>query len=194
MPDNDWWQALWPDPRAVILALGVEAHMEPVDLCCGDGWFTAPLAAIARRVLAIDIDEQMLEQAKKRVAAIGAANCEFIRADAYEVASIVPRPVDFVLMANTFHGVPDQARLARAMAAILRPGGHVAIINWHRRAREETVVLGQPRGPKTEMRMSPEEVQGVLEPANLRHTRTVELPPHHYGALFEKPAALRSAR
>lgn len=90
-------------------------------------------------------------------------------------------------MANTFHGVPDKARLARAIAAILRPGGHVAIINWHRRSREETVVLGQPRGPRTEMRMSPEAVQGFLEPADLRHTRTVELPPYHYGSIFERP-------
>ena len=49
------------------------------------------------------------------------------------------------------------------------------------------MVLGQPRGPKTEMRMSPEEVKRVLEPADLRHTRTVELPPYHYGAIFERP-------
>ena len=186
MPDADWWHALWPDPRAVILALGVEEGIDAIDLCCGDGWFTAPLASLARRVFAIDIDERMLDRARQRVLTVDTANCEFLRTDAYAVANIVSRPVDFVLMANTFHGVPDQTRLARAFSAALRPGGHVAIVNWHRRPREKTVVLGQPRGPRTEMRMSPEEAQAVLELAGLHHTRTVELPPYHYGALFEK--------
>ncbi len=187
MPDPDWWQALWPAPRDVIVALGVEAHMEVIDLCCGDGWFTAPLASLARQVYAIDIDERMLDQARQAVAAVGATNSEFLRADAYEIATIVPGSVDFVLMANTFHGVPDKARLARAIATILQPGGAVAIVNWHQRPREETVVLGEPRGPRTEMRMSPEEVQGFFEPTDLRHNQTVELPPYHYGAVFEKP-------
>ncbi len=189
MPDADWWRALWPDPRDVILALGVEAGMDVIDLCSGDGWFTAPLASLARKVFAIDVDERMLEQATKRVAAVGAENCEFLQADAYDIASFVAQPVDFVLMANTFHGVPDPTRLACAMAAVLRPGGRAAIVNWHRRPREETVVLGQPRGPRTEMRMSPDAVQAVLEPAGLRHLRTVELLPYHYGAVFEKTCA-----
>ena len=122
MPDTDWWQTLWPAPRDIILALGVETHMDTVDLCCGDGWFTAPLALIARHVHAIDIDERMLEQTKKQVVAIGAANCEFLRADAYDVASIVPRPVDFVLLANTFHGVPAVYLTKHASPATPAPG------------------------------------------------------------------------
>lgn len=163
--------------------------MEAVDLCCGDGWFTAPLALMARHVFAIDLDERMLASARDRVAMAGAGSCGFLKADAYDVAAVVPRPVDFVLMANMFHGVPDQTRLARAMAAVLRPGGRAAIVNWYRRPREETVVLGRPRGPKTGMRMAPEDVRAAVEPAGLRYARTVDLPPYHYGAVFEKPDA-----
>lgn len=55
---------------------------------------------------------------------VGAVNHEFLRADAYDVARIVPRPVDFVLMANTLHGELDKTAL-RAIAAILRPDGFV---------------------------------------------------------------------
>ena len=43
MPDPDWWQALWPDPRSVLDEMGVEVGTVVVDLCCGDGLFTAPL-------------------------------------------------------------------------------------------------------------------------------------------------------
>lgn len=110
MPDSDWWQALWPNPRDVILALGVEAHRDTVDLCCGDGLFTAPLAAVSRWVFAIDIDERMLEQAKKQVAGAGATNCEFLRADAYEVARIVPRPVSTAILSEGPRRVFDHVR------------------------------------------------------------------------------------
>lgn len=61
---------------------------------------------------------------------------------------IVPQPVDFVFLANAFHGVPERARLARAVAnTLVEPGGHFAIVNWHARPREETTILGEPRGP-----------------------------------------------
>ena len=189
MPDPDWWQALWPRPGEVLAELGLQPHMEVVDLCCGDGLFTAPLARMVHHVVAIDLDRRMLDLAQAKVAAAGAQNCEFIEGDAYDVAALVSRPVDFVLMANTFHGVPEKERLARAVAAILRPGGGFAVVNWHRRPREETTVLGQPRGPSTEMRMEPENVAAAVEPAGLTCARVVELPPYHYGVIFEKPVA-----
>ena len=112
---------------------------------------------------------------------------DLIEGDAYAVAELVRRPVDFVLMANTFHGVPDKARFARGVAAILKPGGRFAVINWHHRPREETTVLGKPRGPKTEMRMKPSDVAAEVETANLKLVDVIELPPYHYGAIFENP-------
>ena len=50
MPDADWWQALWLDPPKILVEMGVEPGMVAVDLCCGDGLFTVPLAHIAKRV------------------------------------------------------------------------------------------------------------------------------------------------
>lgn len=188
MPDPDWWQALWPRPHQVLAALGIRAEMEVVDLCCGDGLFTAPLAQMTRRVISIDIDPSMLALARAKVAATGATNCDFVEGDAYAVAELVRRPVDFVLMANTFHGVPDKARLARVIATILKASGCFAVVNWHRRPREETTVLGQARGPRIEMRMEPADVAATVEPAGLALAQVVEIPPYHYGAIFEKPA------
>jgi ubiquinone/menaquinone biosynthesis C-methylase UbiE len=153
MPDADWWQALWPDPAKVLVEMGVEPGMVVVDLCCGDGLFTAPLACMADRVYAIDIDPAMLDRARARVAAADATNCQFVAADAMTVDAVVPEPVDYVFLANTFHGVSNQLGLARAVAANLKPRGQFGIVNWHRRPREETVILGQPRGPKPEMRI-----------------------------------------
>ena len=187
MPDPNWWEALWPDPDRVFVMLGIEPDMEAVDLCCGDGLFTTPLARMTRHVIAIDLDPKMLGRARARLAAAGLTNCDFVAGDAYDVAETVREPIGFVLMANTFHGVPDQGKLSRAVAAILKPGGRFAVINWHRRPREETKVLGQPRGPDTQMRMESAQVAAAVEPAGLKLVGIVELPPYHYGAIFQKP-------
>jgi ubiquinone/menaquinone biosynthesis C-methylase UbiE len=186
MPDADWWQALWPDPAKVLIKMGVERGMVAVDLCCGDGLFTVPLARIADRVYAIDIDPAMLDRARARAAAAGATNCKFVVADAMNVDTVVQEPADYVFLANTFHGVSDQLGLARAVAACLKPDGQFGIVNWRRRPCEETVVLGQPRGPKTEMRIEANDVTAIVEPAGLVLNRAVELPPYHYGVVLRR--------
>jgi len=184
MPDADWWQVLWPDPGKVLAEMGVQRGMIVIDLCCGDGLFTAPLVRVADHVFAVDIDPAMLDQARVRLAEGGMTNCEFIMADAMKLDAVVSEPVDYVLLANTFHGVPDQLGLARVVAAKLKPQGQFGIVNWHRRSREETVVLGQPRGPKTEMRKEANEVTAIVESAGLLLNRSIELPPYHYGVVL----------
>jgi SAM-dependent methyltransferase len=184
MPDADWWQALWPAPAKVLVEMGVEPGMVVVDLCCGDGLFTAPLARIADRVYAIDIDPAMLDRARARAAAAGAANCEFVVADAMTIDMVVPEPADYVFLA--FHGVSDQLGLARAVAASVKPQGQFGIVNWHRRPREDTLLVGQPRGPKTEMRIEAHDVAAIVKPAGLLVNRTIELPPYHYGVVLRR--------
>lgn len=189
MPDRDWWATLWPDPEGVMRSLGVEPDMVVVDLCCGDGYFTAPLARIVEgKLYGVDIDPAMFEQTRAELERAGITVLDVICADARDLPELLPETVDYVLIANTFHGVPDQAGLARAAAKVLRPGGRFAIVNWHQIAREETTVLDKPRGPKTEMRMSPEQVQAVVEPAGFQLADLIELPPYHYGAVFRKGA------
>jgi ubiquinone/menaquinone biosynthesis C-methylase UbiE len=116
MPDPDWWEALWPDPTKVLRDAGVTQGMDVVDLCSGDGWFTLPLIRIARSVIAIDIDRDLLKAAKVRIAERGGApNCTFVEANAYDIGKVVREPLDHVFLANAFHGVPDKLRLARAV-------------------------------------------------------------------------------
>ena len=186
MPDADWWEALWPDPEKLLREMGIAPGMVVVDLCCGDGLFTAPLGHIADRVYAIDIDPDLLNRAQALMAAAGVHNVRFIVADAMNVATVVPECVDYIFLANTFHGVPDKPGLARAVAAILKPKGLFGVVNWHRRPREETLVLGKPRGPRTEMRIEAREVAVLVKPASLALSRIIELPPYHYGAVFVK--------
>ncbi len=163
--------------------------MTVLDLCCGDGYFTAPLAALVQdKVFGLDIDPDMLEKARAEVARQRTWVSKWLCGDANDLTELLSERVDFVLIANTFHGVPDQTSLAKAVADILKPGGGFAIVNWHSIPREQTPVLDKPRGPRTELRMSPEQVCAVVEPAGFQLAHLVELPPYHYGAVFRRNA------
>jgi predicted methyltransferase len=91
-----------------------------------------------------------------------------------------------VFLANAFHGVLEKTRLARSVANALGPRGLFAIVNWHARPREQTTISGEPRGPATELRMTPEVTRAAVEQAGFELRQIVELPPYHYGAVFEK--------
>ena len=160
--------------------------MDVIDLCSGDGWFTLQIARLARHVVAVDIERALLDVAKLRLAESRVTNCDFVEGNAYDIAKLVSRPADVVFMANAFHGVPEPTRLARAVATVLKPGGQFIIVNWHARPREETTILGEPRGPATELRLTPEATAAAVEPAGFKLNRIVELPPYHYGAIFDK--------
>ena len=192
MPDWDWWSALWPDPEGVLRRLGFGPGMRVVDLCCGDGYFTAPLSRILGeqgRIVAVDMLPAMLDAAKAHVARDGLGTVTWIEADARGLAGLIDEPVEMVLLTNTLHGVPDRTGLARAVAAVLGAAGRFVVVNWHALSREETTLLGEPRGPATDMRLSPEAAEAAVAAAGFVLERIEELPPFHYGSVFRKASA-----
>ena len=190
MPDEDWWRMLWAEPQHVLKRLGLQKGMHAVDLCCGYGWFTLPMAQVlgAGRVTAIDIEPAMIAAAQKRLLqALNAPAVNWITGCAQELdKALPPQSQDFVFIANTFHGVPEKEALTRVVHRVLRPGGLFVIVNWHAHPREQTCVLGRPRGPATELRMPPAAVCAIVEKAGFALQKQVELPPYHYGLVFSR--------
>ena len=166
--------------------VGIKSGMDVIDLCSGDGWFTLQIAKLSRRVVAIDIDPALLEVARHRLRESNLSNCHFVAGDAYNITRLWTLAVDFVFLANAFHGVPDQPRLADSGRDAWKTSGRFAIVNWHARAREETVVLGEPRGPRTELRMSPEQTIKVAEIDDLKFREVIDVPPYHYAIVLEQ--------
>jgi SAM-dependent methyltransferase len=168
--------------------LGVPRGETSVDLCSGDGYFTAPLSrlAVPGRVYALEIDPEMVERAREYLAVCGGGNCIVIEDDARRLAAHVPEPVAFTLITNTFYGILalDRRELIHKSYQVLRPGGLFAIINWHPLPSEQTPVLDEPRGPPTQMRMSIEQTRAAVEPEGFELQRIVELPPYYYGMVF----------
>lgn len=183
-PDRDWWEALWPEPERVVDRLGVEAGDRAVDLCAGDGLFTLALAErTERRVYAVDIDADLLDALAARAEGAGLP-VETIRADVRDIDDVLPEPVEFALLANTFHGVDEQAALAGTVREALTDDGLFAVVNWRPTPREETTVLGEARGPPTALRMAPAETIERCRAAGFDLDALIDLPPYHYAAVF----------
>ena len=187
MPDSDWWQALWPDPDGVVRSLGVLPNMAVLDVCCGDGRFIPALcrAAAPATVQAIDLDADELTRARQACAAEHCETVKFVQADVSDLSQIISEPQDFVFMANTFHGVPDKVSFAQGVGRLLKPDGRLVIVNWHDTERKLTTVMGEPRGPATELRLSPDACAETIAAAGFALCNVVELAPFHYGAVFK---------
>lgn len=186
MPDPGWWEALWPHPAKVLADAGIVSGMDVIDLCSGDGWFTLQIARVARHVYAVDIDAKLLEMTRVRLQENGRTNCTYVAADAYDIGKVIGEPVDHVFLANAFHGVPDKLGLAHVVHGVLKPGGLFAVVNWYARPREQTRVLGEPRGPATELRIDPAATSANIVPAGFEIVKTIDVSPHHYAVVYRR--------
>lgn len=186
MPDSDWWHVLWPTPETVLTDVGVSENISIIDLCCGDGLFTESMCQLVspNKVWALDLDEHLLKQAENRCAKY--TNFQAILGNAMDLPRQINEPVDYVFMANTFHGVPNKAELSQVICDILKKGGRFTVVNWHKRPREETPVLDLSRGPSTKLRMTPNDVRLIVEPIGFELDEVVEVGPYHYASIFGK--------
>lgn len=95
-----------------------------VDLGAGSGQFTLAVAAVCRRVVAVDVSPVMLEVLREKVRASGASNIDVVEAGflTYEHAG---DPVDVAYSRFALHHLPDfwQAIALSRIAGMLRPGG-----------------------------------------------------------------------
>ena len=103
------------------------------DIGAGAGWFTIQLA---RRVgpngtvYAQDVQRQMLEAIRRRVAREGLQNVE-TRLGTGITPNLPQRALDAVLVVDVYSEVDDdRVTFLRNLAAALKPGGRLGIVNY----------------------------------------------------------------
>jgi SAM-dependent methyltransferase len=187
-PDWGWWGELWSEPKQVLGKLVIETNQLLADIGSGNGYFTLPIAELVdpAPVYAVDIDTDLLNELSENAAEAGLSNIACLEGDARELTQILPERVDIVLIANTFHGVEEPTVFAEQAYQSLTSDGQLIIVNWHDRPKEETPIVGEPRGPPQELRLAPEETQECLSSVPFINTSVVELPPHHYALVCER--------
>ncbi|HEX4286189.1 MAG TPA: metalloregulator ArsR/SmtB family transcription factor [Terracidiphilus sp.] len=110
--------------------------MTIADLGAGDGSFALQLSASARRVIAVDSSEKMLEVARDRAAQAAVSNVEF-RFGEMEQLPIDDAAVDLVFFSQSLHHAAHPERALREAARILGPGGRIVILDLAKHRFEE---------------------------------------------------------
>lgn len=188
-PDWDWWGKLWPTPGATLRRLGVESGQSAAEIGCGSGYFALPTARIAdpEPVYALDLDETLLDELHRIADQQDIKNVVPIHGDARNLASVLPRSVDTLVVANTFHGVDDRHGFIEQAFDVIAPGGSLIIVNWHDQSRETTTVADEPRGPPTQVRMTPQQTEETVRSAEaFTLDEQIDLPPYHYALVFDR--------
>src|SRR5271169_3975181 len=97
-----------------------------IDLACGPGTYTRPLAARVRQAIGADLTPAMVEKARAEAARDGITNIEFVCADIYALP-FADGVAGIVSCGYAFHHMTDPARAVAEMARVLRPGGRMAV-------------------------------------------------------------------
>jgi ubiquinone/menaquinone biosynthesis C-methylase UbiE len=139
------------NPSAILKGLVREGDTA-LDLGCGPGFFTLPLARLvgeSGRVVAVDLQKEMLEMLRVRAARAGLLQRIRPHLCAADVIGY-PGPADFVLAFYMVHEVPDIARFMAEVRGLLRPGGRLLMVEpwFHVSARQyrETLAITTQAG------------------------------------------------
>jgi len=105
-------------PRNLVLA----------DVGCGTGSLTFEFARFARRVVGVDLSQEMLRRARSVAKERQLHNVEFRRGDALRLP-LPSRSVDAAFCVMVLHFLPDPGLAIAGLCRITRPGGSVILVD-----------------------------------------------------------------
>jgi ubiquinone/menaquinone biosynthesis C-methylase UbiE len=167
-PERDGWQM----PARVIESLGLRPDSAVADIGAGTGYFAMRLSKAVPQgtVYAVDVEAAMLEFLRKRAHAEDAGNIVTVQAE--PTSPNLPKPVDVVLIVNTYHHLPGRVTYFRELQRSLNAAGRVAIVDFRKEA---------PAGPPPEFRFEAAQIIDEMEQAGYRlDTRHEFLPRQHF--------------
>ncbi len=170
---DDEKRAAWQKPEEVIQLMAITPGMTVADVGAGTGYFEPYLSRAVGpngRVLALDIEPDMVRHLEQRAADEELANVE-ARQVAVDDPGLAEASVDRILIVDTWHHIPSREAYATQLARALRPGGEVVIVDF---------TADSPGGPPTHERLAPATVIGELAAAGLDATTVSETLPRQY--------------
>jgi precorrin-6B methylase 2 len=166
-------------PQVAIDALEIKPGQTVADLGAGSGYYSfriAPLVGPTGKVLAIDIEQHMLETIAERAHRERVANVMTVHSSAQD-PHLAPGSVDLLFMVDVYHELEYPYEMMTKVRAALKPGGRVALIEY--RAEDPEVAI------KPLHKMSERQVRREMQAAGFRHLKTVHTLPLQHLILFE---------
>jgi len=173
----------------MIAALGLEPGQTVCDLGCGVGAITLPLArrlvsadpdGPVGRVLAVDIQPEMLAGLRRRAEEAGITNVEPLLGGPADPH--LPRgSCDLVLMVDVYHELGYPERVLAAVRAALKPRGRLVLVEF--RGEDPEVPI------KPEHKMTRAQVQRELGANGFRLERAFEELPWQHMLFYQRDDA-----
>jgi len=150
------------DTLAILSFSGISYRDRVADIGCGPGYFTIPLAKalVEGKLYALDIDNEMLDACRERVAQARMGNVEILKCEEFD-SSLEAGSLDGIFLAFVIQQSPDKPRFLKAVRKLLQPRGWGAILEWYRKETET--------GPPLERRVDPEQMEELVKSAGFRY-------------------------
>jgi SAM-dependent methyltransferase len=180
MPEQTYWESLFNIGTILDgLQVGEQIH-DAVEVGCGYGTFTLPVAQRIQGILhTFDIEPEMIEITRARAASEKIQNVRVGLRDVIVNGFGLPaNSADAVLLFNILHADNPEA-LLRVAADVTRPGGRILAIHW----RSD---IPTPRGPALSIRPRPDQIVGWAASVGLRSEPSQLFPPWHFGMALHR--------
>ena len=118
----------------MLANLGVKPGMTVCDIGCGNGFYSLQLAKMvgpSGRVLAVDIQPEMLRMLRERAAKKGISNVQPILSSAHN-PNLPDGEVDLILLVDVYHEFSHPEHMLAAMRRSLSPSGLIALLEYRK--------------------------------------------------------------
>lgn len=177
--DNEWRRENLP-PYNTIEAFGLSASDTVMDVGCGIGYFTIPMADILdkkNKIYALDISDEMLEEVERKANISKIENIITVKVDEYDL-KLPEGMCSFAFIANVLHEIEDRNRYINEINRILKTEGKIGIIEWEKKQTE--------KGPPVEHRADKIEILNLLESNGFKIINKLEFSDCFYGIIAIK--------
>ncbi len=173
----------WQDPEKIISQLNLRSGMVVVDLGCGPGFFTVPIArkvGVGGLVYGVYSSAMMLNYLRTNISRskIASKLIKIVEADVME-SGLDSHIADVVLFANILHDIEDKSRFGAEVRRILKAGGIGVDIAGND--------IETPLGPPKEIRLPDKKATKILERGGWIVKKKIEAGPYHYGLVCLSP-------
>lgn len=149
------------------------------DIGAGTGYFSFRIAGRVPRgkVLAVDIQQEMLEMIGSRMVAEGVTNIETVLGSERD-PGLAPDSVDVILLVDAYHEFSWPREMGLAMVRALKPDGRLILVEY--RAEDSAVPI------KPLHKMSVRQARKEMAAAGLRLERNGRFLPQQHFMVFRK--------
>lgn len=174
----------------LIDLLELKPGMVVADIGAGSGVLTflmAPQVAPEGKVIAVDIQEEMLVRLQNRLSRRDIHNVDMLLGEP-KSPRLEPESVDLVLMVDVYHEFEFPHEMLTNISQALKPGGRIALVEYRLEDPEVPIKLLHKMSEK-------QAVKELTQPEwNLEHTKTIgKLPRQHLMIFTRKPEGDSSA-